>query len=81
MWLPLAGNFSTCIPMASGLRLNKHPPPPKTKCFRAVPSSSLPEAFRYDETSRSIFVDTGEFGPVEKFVWDYEVSGLKVVQS
>ncbi|MCE5247378.1 MAG: type ISP restriction/modification enzyme [Candidatus Polarisedimenticolia bacterium] len=55
--------------------------PNVTKCMKGVPSSKLPRSFRYDEGKKTIFVDAGEFGPVAKAVWDYEVSGLKVVQS
>jgi predicted helicase len=52
-----------------------------TKCLKAVPSNSLPEACRYDEAAKIIHVGSGQFGPVDKAIWDYEVSGLKVVQS
>lgn len=41
----------------------------------------LPDKFSYDEAAKVIRVGSGEFGPVSKEVWDYEVSGLKVVQS
>jgi predicted helicase len=51
------------------------------KCLKAVPSTSLPKAFTHDGTRQIIRVDGGEFGPVPLDVWEYEVSGLKVVQS
>ena len=51
------------------------------KCIKAVPGGRLPEKFSYDAAARVIRVDTGEFGPVSSEVWNYEVSGLKVVQS
>jgi hypothetical protein len=40
-----------------------------------------PETFSYDESAREIIVGDGRLGPVEPQVWDFEVSGLKVVQS
>jgi len=52
-----------------------------TKCLQAVPGNGLPEACRYDEATKIIHVDSGQFGPVDAAVWNYEVSGLKVVQS
>ncbi|MDR1349315.1 MAG: hypothetical protein LBJ59_00785, partial [Zoogloeaceae bacterium] len=56
-------------------------PPPTVKCLKAVPAGQLPENFNYDGVARVIRVDSGEFGPVDVGVWEYEVSGLKVVQS
>jgi len=56
-------------------------PQTTVKCLRAVPSNRMPDVFSYDEEARIIRVSDGQFGPVEKAVWDYEVSGLKVVQS
>ncbi|MDR3220445.1 MAG: DNA methyltransferase, partial [Candidatus Accumulibacter sp.] len=56
-------------------------PATTAKCLKAVPAGGLPEAFAYDETRRVVCVGGGEFGPVPLGVWDYEVSGLKVVQS
>lgn len=56
-------------------------PKPAVKCLKAIPSGELPENYSYDSAKQVIFVDTGEFGPVSSEVWEYEVSGLKVVQS
>jgi predicted helicase len=47
----------------------------------AVPTSTYPETYSYDEGTKTVKVGDGEFGPVEPAVWNYEVSGLKVVQS
>ena len=47
----------------------------------AVPTNTYPEAFSYDEATKTVEVGEGEFGPVDPAVWNYEVSGLKVVQS
>jgi hypothetical protein len=40
-----------------------------------------PAEYAYDHEKREIAVGDGRFGPVGPEVWDYEVSGLKVVQS
>lgn len=56
-------------------------PEPVVKCHKPVPSGELPETFDYDEERRVIDVGGGEFGPVSPEIWNYEVSGLKVVQS
>jgi hypothetical protein len=56
-------------------------PSPTVKCLKSVPGGVLPEKFSYDAVKRIIDVGGGEFGPVPVEVWEYEVSGLKVVQS
>ena len=38
-------------------------------------------AFRYDSATRTLHVGTGEFAPVAPSIYEFEVSGLKVVQS
>ncbi|MGR3545523.1 MAG: type ISP restriction/modification enzyme [Roseovarius sp.] len=40
-----------------------------------------PVEYAYDEAKREIVVGDGRFGPVSPEVWEFEVSGLKVVQS
>lgn len=40
-----------------------------------------PVEYPYDEAKREIVVGDGRFGPVSPEVWEFEVSGLKVVQS
>lgn len=40
-----------------------------------------PAEYRYDEAKREVMVGDGRFGPVAPEVWEFEVSGLKVVQS
>jgi hypothetical protein len=40
-----------------------------------------PTEYSYDSTKQEITVGDGRFGPVAPGVWDFEVSGLKVVQS
>ncbi|MBN1844730.1 MAG: transposase [Sedimentisphaerales bacterium] len=53
------------------------------KCVKAVPgkSSGYPESFQYNDTTRTLHVGEGEFAPVAREVFEFEVSGLKVVQS
>jgi hypothetical protein len=43
--------------------------------------TKYPEANSYDPATREITVGDGRFGPVTPEVWEFEVSGLKVVQS
>jgi hypothetical protein len=54
-------------------------PSGKAKSLKGV--SSYPEDYNYDPAAREVHVGDGRFGPVEPEVWDFEVSGLKVVQS
>jgi predicted helicase len=51
------------------------------KSAKPVNSTSLPERFAYDAKRQVLVVGNGEFGPVLPSVYQYEVSGLKVVQS
>jgi hypothetical protein len=55
----------------------------KAKCKKAVPDSEndYPEDFSYDPVSKEIQFGTGRFGPISPEIWEFEVSGLKVVQS
>ena len=43
--------------------------------------ADYPEEYGYDEETKTLRVGAGELGPVEPAVWDFEVSGFKVVQS
>jgi len=59
-------------------------PPGSAKCTRAVSGGdpeSYPETFQYDSATRTLQVGAGEFAPVAPRVYEFEVSGLKVVQS
>lgn len=53
------------------------------KIIKGVSDSpaKYPEAYSYTPKSREIAVGDGRFGPVAPEVWEFEVSGLKVVQS
>lgn len=56
-------------------------PAPSVKCLNPVKSGELPEHFSYDSSRNVLIVGDGEFGPVSPDVYEFEVSGLKVVQS
>jgi hypothetical protein len=58
-------------------------PKGKAQCTKAVSDqeSNYPNEFHYDETTKKLYVGDGEFAPVPLAVWEFEVSGLKVVQS
>jgi len=53
------------------------------KCIKAVPGDleGYPDSFDYNYTTRTLRVGYGEFHPVAPEVFEFEVSGLKVVQS
>ncbi len=53
------------------------------KCVKPVPEhkDGYPEAFEYSELTKTLHVGEGEFQPVSPEVFEFEVSGLKVVQS
>ncbi|HOE10656.1 MAG TPA: N-6 DNA methylase [bacterium] len=55
----------------------------KARCVKAVPGKpdGYPESFQYEESTRTLHVGDGEFRPVAPEVYEFEVSGLKVVQS
>ena len=57
--------------------------PGAAKCIKAVlgDADSYPEAFDYSDVTGTLRVGEGEFTPVEPEVYEFEVSGLKVVQS
>lgn len=46
-----------------------------------VPPTPYPESFKYDRKSQVLRVGEGAFTGVRPDVWDFQVSGLKVVQS
>lgn len=58
-------------------------PKGKAKCLKAVPDSEekYPNEFGYDEPRQRLNVGEGCFGPVSGEVFEFEVSGLKVVKS
>ena len=58
-------------------------PKGKATTIKGVSSdpAQYPVKYSYDATKREISVGDGRFGPVAPKVWEFEVSGLKVVQS
>jgi len=53
------------------------------RCVRSVPgdAAGYPEKYEYDAATKALRVGDGEFAPVAPEVYEFEVSGLKVVQS
>jgi predicted helicase len=60
-----------------------HVPHGTTKCIKAIPGDAdgYPESFSYNDATRTLHVGEGQFRPVAEDVFEFEVSGLKVVQS
>jgi len=58
-------------------------PSGKAKCKKAVSSkpNKYPESFDYNNSKKTLTVGEGEFAPVTQKVYEFDVSGLKVVQS
>ena len=54
-----------------------------TRCVKPVSgdAAGYPEKYEFDEATRTLRVGAGEFAPVAPEVYEFEVSGLKVVQS
>ena len=53
----------------------------EAKPRRSLAVEGMPEDFDYDAESRTLTVGTGAFSPVSREVWDFEVSGLRVLRS
>ena len=53
------------------------------RCVKAVRGgkSGYPDSFHYTAATKTVHVGEGQFAPVSQEVFDFEVSGLKVVQS
>ncbi|MBI5187035.1 MAG: hypothetical protein HZA01_15115 [Nitrospinae bacterium] len=60
-----------------------HVPRGAAECIKAVPGHAdcCPETFEYNDETRTLRVGDGEFAPVAREVFEFEVSGLKAVQS
>lgn len=46
-----------------------------------TPVTAMPETMAYDEDRQVILVGDGEFGPVNRRVWEYTIGGRTVVKS
>lgn len=53
------------------------------RCIKAISDTEdgYPNEFHYTENTKTLHVGDGEFAPVSPDVYEFEVSGLKVVQS
>jgi hypothetical protein len=60
-----------------------HVPKGQARCTKPVPGdkANYPENYEYNEATHTLHVGAGKFAPVVPEVYDFEVSGLKVVQS
>ena len=84
LWLHTYGERFVPLDHTAG-----HIPPGTTKCNKAVTSTpkgskdpnGYPETFRYDKKKQTLLVGDGEFAPVREDVYEFEVSGLKVMKS
>lgn len=54
---------------------------PEGQAVEVAAVSGMPENFDYDPESEELFVGSGVFAPVSREVWDFEVSGLRVLPS
>ena len=54
---------------------------PPGRAQQIAPVEGMPEKYGYDAETQHLTVGTGKFGPVSPEVWNFEVSGLKVVSS
>ena len=55
----------------------------KAKSLKSIPSgeADYPQDYCYDPVMKEVHFGAGRFGPVMPEIWEFEVSGLKVVQS
>ncbi len=74
--------FDEVIALGEGLRFadGEDLPDPTAKEITPV-TGPYPERSKWDASSRILTVGNGSFGPVDREVWEFEVSGLKVLQS
>ncbi len=58
-------------------------PPGKARCKKRVPEDpqDYPDKYEYNEATMTLHVGDGRFAPVTPEVYNFEVSGLRVVQS
>ena len=58
-------------------------PPGVARCAKGVPADEdgYPESFSHDAATETLRVGAGEFAPVARDVYEFEVSGLKPLQS
>jgi hypothetical protein len=78
MWLHTYGERMTPKEMRPG-----ELPPGTADCVQQISDDpdNYPEAFSCDTESETLTVGDGKISPVSADVWDYEVSGLHILQS
>ena len=54
---------------------------PPGRAQQVIPVEGMPEKSHYDPETELLMVGTGTFGPVSLEIWNFEVSGLQVVDS
>ena len=54
---------------------------PDGQAVEVRPVEGLPNDYGYDAESQNLTIGSGAFGPVSKEAWDFEVSGLRVIQT
>jgi len=54
---------------------------PEGRAVEVAAVSGMPEGFDYDAESEELFVGNGVFAPVSPEVWDFEISGFRVLSS
>ncbi|MBX9719456.1 MAG: hypothetical protein K2X36_11545 [Microbacteriaceae bacterium] len=62
-------------------KLVRTPTPGVARFTRAVPADQYPEAFSYDPVAGTLKVGEGNYSDVSPEVWNYSVSGFRVVES
>lgn len=55
---------------------------PKVRARHPIPDdeAGMPESIEFEEAKRTLHVGSGQIAPVELAVWEYEVSGMRVVK-
>lgn len=58
-------------------------PTGRARCLAAVPGGkdNYPETVSYDASTKTLYVGSGVFSPVDSSVWEFSVSGFEPVQS
>lgn len=70
-------------PAGAGLVPARNVQPGSAKCVHPVGESpdAYPDRFEYIETTKTLVVGAGRFEPVHPQVWEFSVSGFRVVRS
>jgi hypothetical protein len=78
LWLHAYGQH--CVPKGHH---RGQVPKGRARCTKPVPGDApnYPKSYEYNETTRMLRVGDGQFAPVAPEVYEFDVSGLKVVQS